>query len=71
MKDVYVRRSFSSNSKCLIFLSMLYIAILCACSAVGYKTLGYRVFVLNAAAVLYPLTYIISDTIAEIYGYET
>ncbi|HJO93173.1 MAG TPA: VUT family protein [Victivallales bacterium] len=69
MKDVYVRKSFTPNSRCLLFLAMLYIAILCACSAVGYKIVGYRVFILNSAAVLYPLTYIISDTIAEVYGY--
>lgn len=58
----------------LIFLSLaaLFIAALISCNLIANKfvevNLGFKVFVVSAGVIPYPLTFLITDILSEVYG---
>lgn len=55
--------------KFLIFFAMLYITIDITSTALVYKKIVLFGHLTTAAIIIYPLTYILADLIAEVYGY--
>lgn len=67
---MHLRREYSLNSKFLLVLSMLYIAINLTADAVAFRFYNFGQFSISASGLIYPLTFFITDSIAEIYGYS-
>ena len=55
-----------------LFLSALFVAALITCNLIANKfievDLGFKVFVLSAGVLPYPLTFLFTDILSEIYG---
>ena len=55
-----------------IFLSAIFIASLVTCNLIANKfvtvDLGFKVFIVSAGILLYPLTFLVTDLISELYG---
>ena len=55
-----------------IFLSAIFIASLVTCNLIANKfvtvDLGFRVFIVSAGILPYPLTFLVTDLISELYG---
>lgn len=64
-----LRRKYALNSKFILLLSMLYITINLTCDVVAYKFYHLGSFLIAGSGVVYPITFFISDSIAEVYGY--
>jgi uncharacterized integral membrane protein (TIGR00697 family) len=62
--------TFSLNTKFIIPLAMLFVVINLAADAVAFRFYHLGNFVISASGIIYPLTFCISDSIAEVYGYS-
>ena len=55
-----------------IFLSAIFIASLVTCNLIANKfvtvDLGFKVFIVSAGILPYPLTFLVTDLISELYG---
>lgn len=56
--------------KCLTFLSMLYMTIKLSTVVLIYKIISIGPFSASASTIIMPLWFVISDVIAEVYGYK-
>lgn len=56
--------------KFLLLLSLLSLTFLLICDVVCYKIIEFGIILQPASAFAYPVSYIIGDMIAEIYGYQ-
>ena len=66
-----LQRTFALNSKFLLPLAMLYITINIASDVVAYRFYDFGHFAaISASGIIYPLTFCISDSVAEVYGYS-
>lgn len=65
----YAKRTFYS-SKCLLFIAMLFITLLLSGTAVAYKTVSLVWLTIPGSSIIFPLTYMLSDIITEVYGYS-
>ena len=58
-----------------IFLSAIFIASLVTCNLIANKfvtvDLGFKVFIVSAGILPYPLTFLVTDLISELYGQKT
>src|SRR3990167_791499 len=50
---------------------MIYLTAMLAADAVAFKFVGIAGIALSGATVVFPFTYLFSDVIAEVYGYDT
>lgn len=60
----------SKNFKCLNLLVMLYLTIMLISIALVYKLVYIGGLTIASSSLILPLWYIISDVIAEVYGYK-
>lgn len=58
------------NSRCILFLAMLFVTASVAADAVAYKFCLIGPLIESGATLAFPLTYILGDIIAEVYGYS-
>ena len=56
--------------KCLIFIAMLYIALMLGSAIMVNRVLDFDSFTQPGGILIFPLTYFLSDVITEIYGYR-
>ena len=54
----------------LLILSALFVTCLIAANTIGVKLIGLGHFVLPAAVVVFPLSYVLGDVITEVYGFH-
>jgi len=67
----YVNNSSSkSGYKCLIFLALLFLTADLSSLVLTYKYIQFGPIYFSAEALIFPLTYTITDIIAEVYGYN-
>lgn len=59
------------NSHFILPIAMLYLMAMLAADAVAFKFVGVAGIALSGATVVFPFTYLFSDVIAEVYGYDT
>ncbi len=64
------RQKFKLNSKYLILLAVLYVVVCLAADVVAFRFTGFGPVVESGATLLFPLTYLISDIVTEVYGYS-
>lgn len=67
---MHLRREYSLNSKFLLLLAMLYISLNLSSAAVAFRFYNLGPFIISASGLIYPLTFFITDSIAEVYGYS-
>ena len=65
-----MQKSFQLNSKYLLVLVVVYIAIATSADAVAYKFTNLGFLTLSGSALIYPADFFINDIIAEVYGYS-
>ena len=58
------------NSKYILILASLYIACSIASDTVAFKFVNLQSLAVSGATIIWPLTYVLSDIIAEVYGYN-
>lgn len=61
---------FFLNSKYLLFLSILYCVFCLSADVMANRFSSYGKFIWSDATLIFPLTYLISDIITEVYGYK-
>ena len=61
--------SVRTNSRLLVICA-LFVTCLLAANTVGVKLIGIGPFVLPAAIIVFPLSYIFGDILTEVYGYH-
>lgn len=66
-----VKEPLKLNSKCIVFIAMLYITCSVAAASVAYFFTGFSPIVISGASILFPITYLLSDIVTEVYGYST
>lgn len=57
------------NSKYILLIAMLYTAVSVAADVVAYKYTRFFGLVESGATILFPLTYVMGDVVAEVYGW--
>ncbi len=73
MKDVAQtmdNRPFELNSKFILPIIMLYVMATLAADVVAYKFVTIGPLVESGATLIFPLTYLLSDIVTEVYGYK-
>jgi len=68
--DSYKHDRNISNPKCLNFISMVYICILLVSAIIGGKLVVTPIGAVSAGSLTGPFWFILSDIIAEVYGYQ-
>lgn len=58
------------NSNLFMFISIVFVTCLLISNIVAFKLIVLGPWVLTAGVLLFPVTYIINDLIAEVYGYS-
>jgi uncharacterized integral membrane protein (TIGR00697 family) len=53
-----------------VIVAALFITCLITANIVGVKMFSFGIFILPAAVVLFPISYIIGDILTEVYGYQ-
>ena len=53
-----------------VIIAALFITCLITANIVGVKMFSFGIFILPAAVVLFPISYIIGDILTEVYGYR-
>ena len=61
-----------TSRKTYLFLAALFIAALVVCNLIANKfisiDLGFKTFIISAGVLPYPITFLITDVLSEIYG---
>lgn len=65
-----MRRKIETATPAFVFLSVFYAALLIISNVIVVKLVRVGPFLLTAAFFTYPLVYIVSDIMTEIYGYR-
>jgi len=75
MNEISKQQETVSNTKSrkiYLHLAAIFIAALVVCNLIANKfitlDLGFKTFILSAGVLTYPLTFLITDTLSEIYG---
>lgn len=58
------------NSTLFMFISITFVTCLLISNIVAFKLITLGPWVLTAGVLLFPITYIINDLVAEVYGYD-
>ena len=66
-----LQKDFKLNTKYLLPMAMLYITFSFTSTVVAFRFYSYHGLAISASGLIYPLTFFISDAIAEVYGYQT
>lgn len=53
-----------------ILFSVLYVTIILIPIVLAYRPVALGIFLIPGGAIIFPLSYSISDIVAEIYGYQ-
>ena len=64
------KTKFFLNSKYLLCLTVFYAVFCLSADVVAFRFTGFGPVVESGATLLFPLTYLISDIVAEVYGYN-
>ncbi|MDF1655819.1 MAG: queuosine precursor transporter [Coxiellaceae bacterium] len=64
------RDSFKLNSKYLLALAVFYVVFCLSADVLAFRFTQFGPVVESGATLLFPLTYLISDIITEVYGYN-
>jgi hypothetical protein len=56
--------------KHLLFISMLYLAVMLCSAVLIYKPIAMKFGYASAATLTFPLWFVLSDIIAEVYGFQ-
>ena len=59
----------NDNGRCLIYIAGVFVATLITSNIIAVKLIQIGGLYLDAAVVLFPITYIIGDVLTEVYGY--
>lgn len=71
MSQVIVDNSpLKLNTKYLLLIVMIYFVAILTATAVAFKFVQIGPIVISGATILFPLTYLFSDIITEVYGYN-
>lgn len=70
MKDPLVSKKAAAATPAFVFLAVIYAATLIISNITVVKLIKVGPFLLTAAFFTYPLVYVISDIMTEIYGYR-
>jgi uncharacterized integral membrane protein (TIGR00697 family) len=70
MKELQANKKIHTATPAFIFLSVIYVALLLISNITVVKLIQVGPFLLTAAFFTYPLVYVISDIMTEIYGYR-
>jgi len=70
MKEIPVGKKIGAATPAFIFLAVIYAAMLIISNITVVKLIKVGPFLLTAAFFTYPLVYVISDIMTEIYGYH-
>ena len=70
MKEIPVSKKIGAATPAFIFLAVIYAAMLIVSNITVVKLIKVGPFLLTAAFFTYPLVYVISDIMTEIYGYH-
>ncbi len=70
MKELKVAKKITTATPAFIFLSVFYASLLIVSNITVVKLVRVGPFLLTAAFFTYPLVYVISDIMTEIYGYR-
>ncbi|TRZ49098.1 MAG: VUT family protein [Dehalococcoidia bacterium] len=54
----------------LLIIAAIFVTCLITANIVGVKVISFGLFILPAAVVLFPLSYIFGDVLTEVYGYR-
>jgi uncharacterized integral membrane protein (TIGR00697 family) len=68
--ESYKHETYITNPKCLNFISMVYICILFVSAVIGSKLVITPIGIVSAGSLTGPFWFILSDIIAEVYGYQ-
>jgi len=63
--------TYMNKSRHLIFLAMLYIVILILSAVFFYRYIDFDHIALPGGMFVYPILYVITDIVTELYGYST
>ncbi len=66
----YKRDPLKLNSKYLLIIIMAYFVAILSADVVAYKFVSIGGITLSGATIVFPLTYLFSDVITEVYGYN-
>jgi len=64
-----LQESFSLNAKFILPLAMLYITLNITSDTVAFRFYNLGELAISASGLIYPLSFFITDSIAEVYGY--
>jgi len=64
------KANFVKNSKYLIYIAMIFVTVLLISNTVAVKIVQIGLLVFSGAIVIFPLSYIFSDILTEVYGYK-
>ncbi|MDD3301929.1 MAG: queuosine precursor transporter [Candidatus Gracilibacteria bacterium] len=60
----------TKNYKFLTFITIFFVTILLVSNIVSTKLVDLGIFIFDAGTLLFPLSYIFSDVLTEVYGYK-
>lgn len=63
-------KSKVSNSNLFMFISIVFCSCLLIANTCAFKLINLGPFVLTSSVLVFPITYIINDVIAEVYGFN-
>src|SRR5579863_4711022 len=61
---------FALNSKCLLFIAMLYVTISVTATVLAYRFVAIGQTTVSGATIIFPFNFFIIDIIAEVYGFN-
>jgi uncharacterized integral membrane protein (TIGR00697 family) len=65
-----ISNSFQLNSKCLVYISMLYVTISIAAAVLAYRFIQIGPATVSGATVIFSFNFLVIDIIAEVYGFR-
>ena len=70
MKSFQKNLTVNTKFKYYNFLCMIYVAALLASDTVVYKLFTFHDLTVSVGTLLFPITYLFGDVVAEVYGYQ-
>src|SRR3989344_6213357 len=64
------RASIVSQSKYLLYIAILFVAVLMIANTTAGKLIELGPFIVSAAILVFPISYIFGDVLTEVYGYK-
>jgi len=65
------RGDLVSHSKYLLYIAIMFVAVLMISNTTASKLIELGPFVISAAVIIFPVSFIFGDILTEVYGYKT